>query len=120
MCGIGHGQYFQFAILTIDPKLQYIRTLLSNLPKDETAIFQDEVTIRLTSKIRSCWMKRGEQIVVEMPKKNIMRHLGGSLARRNGRLFLSEHGKQRNIELFIEHLRSVLSYTALLPNSRHL
>jgi len=59
---------------------------LTNLPADETAVFQDEVDVHLNPKIGPCWMKRGEQATVITPGNNEKRHLAGSLVWRTGTL----------------------------------
>lgn len=85
-------------------KLAAIHQLLTTLPADETAVFQDEVDIHLNPKIGSCWMKRGEQAEVVTPGNNQKRHLAGSLVWRTGTLVVSPAGTRRNAELFVAHL----------------
>src|SRR5262249_15278504 len=58
-------------------KLRALRTLLHNLPADETAVFLDEVEIHTNPKIGCMWMRRGEQAVVETPGTNTKRVLAG-------------------------------------------
>ena len=97
-----------------DQKIQAIRDLLTSLPEDETALFQDEVDVHLNPKIGSCWMQRGQQTEVRTPGNNEKRHVAGSLHWRTGTLLVSQPGKRRNSELFLEHLddlrRSLRSY----------
>jgi len=97
-----------------DQKIQVIRDLLSTLPENETALFQDEVDVNLNPKIGSCWMRRGQQAEVRTPGNNEKRHVAGSLHWRTGTLLVSQPGKRRNTELFLEHLdelrRSLRSY----------
>ena len=92
----------------VDPeharKLQSIRDLLTQLPEDETAVFQDEVDIHLNPKIGSCWMKRGQQTEVRTPGNNEKRHLAGSLVWRTGTLIVSPAGHRRDSDLFVAHL----------------
>ena len=45
-----------------DQKLRKIRRLLSTLPADEVAVFQDEVDVNLNPRIGSQWMLRGDQM----------------------------------------------------------
>ncbi len=92
-------------------KLAAIQALLTDLPPDETAVFQDEVDVHLNPEIGSCWMIRGEQAEVQTPGNNQKRHLAGSLHWRTGTLLLSPPGTQRNADLFLthlEHLRKTL------------
>jgi len=85
-------------------KMEHLSELLTELPVDETVVFQDEVDIHLNPKIGSCWMVRGEQAEVVTPGNNEKRHLAGSLHWRTGTLLVSEPGRQRNAELFVAHL----------------
>jgi transposase len=97
-----------------DETIQAIRDLLSTLPQNETALFQDEVDVNLNPKIGSCWMLRGQQAEVRTPGNNEKRHVAGSLHWRTGTLLVSQPGKRRNTELFLAHLddlrRSLRSY----------
>jgi transposase len=85
-------------------KLRAIRRMLSTLPDDETAVFQDEVDINTNPKIGSMWMRRGQQAEVVTPGTNVKRYLAGSLNWRTGKLLVSSPGTQRNAELFVRHL----------------
>lgn len=100
-----------------DQKIQALRDLLATLPENETALFQDEVDVNLNPKIGSCWMRRGQQTEVVTPGNNEKRHVAGSLHWRTGALLVSQPGKRRNTELFLEHLddlrRSLRSYTKI-------
>ena len=91
--------------------------MLATLPENETALFQDEVDVNLNPKIGSCWMRRGQQAEVVTPGNNEKRHVAGSLQWRTGTLLVSQPGKRRNTELFLEHLdelrRSLRSYTKI-------
>jgi len=87
-------------------KLQRIRRLLSTLPADEAAVFQDEVDVHLSPKIGACRMRRGRQAAVATPGNNAKRHLAGSLHRWTGRLLLSPPGRRRNAALFVAHLEN--------------
>ena len=100
-----------------DDKLHGIRELLSSLPENETALFQDEVDVNLNPKIGSCWMRRGTQAEVVTPGNNQKRHVAGSLHWRTGTLLVSQPRTRRNTELFLEHLddlrRSLRGYTKI-------
>lgn len=84
-------------------KLRKIRALLRDLPRQEIAVFQDEVDINTNPKIGSMWMRRGQQAHVETPGTNTKRYLAGSLNWRTGELILTE-GDRRNADLFLAHL----------------
>jgi len=85
-------------------KLRKIRDLLTSLPSDETAVFQDEVDVNLNPKIGSAWMKRGQQDTVETPGNNVKRYVFGSLHWRTGKLIVSSVSLRRNSAEFIRHL----------------
>jgi len=85
-------------------KLRGIRTLLRNLPANETAVFQDEVDVNTNPKIGAMWMPKGRQAEVPTPGTNVKRYLAGSLHWRTGQLLLSRPGKRRNADLFLAHL----------------
>jgi transposase len=85
-------------------KLAEIKQLLRRLPDDETAFFQDEVDVNTNPKIGAMWMYKGKQAEVPTPGDNTKRYLAGSLHVRTGELILSNPGKSRNTELFLDHL----------------
>ncbi len=89
-----------------EQKLRKLRDLLTNLPADEIAVFQDEVDINTNPKIGSMWMRRGEQAEVPTPGTNEKRYLAGSLNWRTGDLIMTEGwpGDGRNSVLFVRHL----------------
>ena len=91
----------------VDPqreaKIAAIRRLLTDLPPDEIAVFQDEVDINLNPKIGSMWMIRGQQAQVQTPGNNDKCYLAGSLNWWTGALIVSE-GPRRNTALFLRHL----------------
>jgi putative transposase len=87
-------------------KLRALRQLLTDLPANETAVFQDEVDVNLNPKIGSMWMRRGQQAEVETPGDNAKRYLAGSMNWRTGRLLVTEGGK-RDGALFVRHLEQL-------------
>ncbi|MBY0512841.1 MAG: IS630 family transposase [Gemmataceae bacterium] len=87
-------------------KLGKVRKLLRLLPRDQVAVFVDEVDITTNPKIGSMWMVRGEQAEVVSPGTNEKRYLAGSLDWRTGCLIPTE-GKARQgrtTALFLAHL----------------
>jgi transposase len=87
-------------------RLDALRKILSELPADETAVFQDEVDINTNPKIGSMWMIKGRQAKVETPGNNEKRYISGSIHWRTGQVFLTE-GKPkqgRDTKLFLAHL----------------
>jgi transposase len=87
-------------------KLAALRTLLHDLPADETAVFMDEVEVHTNPKVGSMWMRRGQQAAVETPGDNEKRVLAGSLHWRTGRLVETwgVEGEGRTAGLFCRHL----------------
>jgi putative transposase len=89
-----------------EAKLHALRQLLTALPPNEIAVFQDEVDINTHPKIGAMWMRRGCQAVIPTPGTNQKRYLAGSLNWRTGTLFVTAgFPKQgRTAALFIRHL----------------
>jgi transposase len=83
--------------------LAELRYLLSHLPADETAVWEDEVDINTNPKLGAMWMPKGHQEAVETPGTNEKRYLAGSLSWRTGALVYTL-GSQRDGELFVRHL----------------
>lgn len=86
--------------------LQRLRTLLLELPDDETVVFQDEVDLNLNPKIGCMWMRRGEQAEVVTPGDNEKCYLAGSLHWRTGKLLVTR-GEKRDGKLFVAHLHDL-------------
>lgn len=87
-------------------KLRALRRLLTDLPADETAVFEDEVDVNLNPKIGSMWMRRGQQAEVETPGDNEKRYLAGSMNWRTGSVLTTE-GTKRDGALFVRHLEDL-------------
>jgi putative transposase len=87
-------------------KVRALRHLLANLPRDEVAVFEDEVDVNLNPKIGSMWMRRGQQAEVETPGDNEKRYLAGSMNWRTGTLWVTE-GAKRDGALFVRHLEDL-------------
>jgi hypothetical protein len=87
-------------------KLRALRGLLSGLPADQTAVFQDEVDVNLNPKIGSMWMRRGQQAELETPGDNAKRYLAGSMNWRTGTVLTTE-GTKRDGKLFVRHLEDL-------------
>jgi putative transposase len=88
-------------------KMRRIRRLITQLPPDEVAVFQDEVQIDLNPKLGSAWMRRGQQAEVVTPGDNEQRHIAASLVVQTGRLLVSPAGRRRNTDLFLAHLEDL-------------
>ena len=87
-------------------RLAELRTLLENLPADETAVYQDEVEVNTNPEIGRMWMFKGRQATVPTPGKNKKRHLAGSMHWRTAQVFVTEARpkQRRDSSLFIDHL----------------
>jgi putative transposase len=89
-------------------RLDSIRTVLRELPDDETAVFTDEVDLNLNPKIGCMWMPKGQQAQVVTPGDNDKGYLAGSLHWRTG-LLIPTVGPKRDAALFVRHLKDLLS-----------
>jgi putative transposase len=87
-------------------KLAALRGLLTELPDDETVVWQDEVEVHTNSKVGRMWMLRGQQATVPTPGTNRKRHFSGSIHWRTGQVFVTEVAPKqgRNAALFHCHL----------------
>jgi len=93
-------------------RLAAIRKLIAELPRDEVAVYEDEVDIHLNPKIGLDWMNEGTQKTVMTPGKNEKAYLAGTLDARDGTL-LWVGGTVKNSGLFIDMLEKLEShYTA--------
>jgi len=82
-------------------RIGQIQELLSSLPADEVAVYEDEVDIHLNPKIGLDWMNRGQQKEVMTPGQNEKRYLAGAMDAQSGKLSIVE-GKRKSSVLFIE------------------
>lgn len=81
-------------------RLNQIRRLLVNLPRNQVAVYEDEVDIHLNPKIGLDWMVRGQQKEVATPGLNVKRYLAGALDVRTGQIVWVE-GERKTSALFI-------------------
>lgn len=90
-------------------RLRRIRKLIESLPKNEVAVYADEVDIHLNPKIGFDWMLRGQQKEVVTPGKNQKRYLAGALDVRTGRVpWVSAMHKRSGLFIdLLRHLRRV-------------
>lgn len=89
-------------------KVNRIKQVVGHLPKDETAVYADEVDIHLNPKIGPCWMPRGVQFEVETPGKNVKRYIFGGLNPKTGRVVWLR-AEQKSSAVFIEWLKQLRS-----------
>jgi transposase len=71
-------------------RLSQLRKLIEGLPKDEVALYEDEVDIHLNPKIGYDWMGYGQQKEVLTPGKNEKRYLAGAVNVKTGELIWVE------------------------------
>jgi len=81
-------------------RLNEIKRLEHQLPRNHVLLYVDEVDIHLNPKIGNDWMLKGQQKQVLTPGQNEKRYLAGALDHRSGRLHWLE-GTSKNSALFI-------------------
>ena len=91
--------------------MRRIRRLIESLPKNEAALYADEVDIHLNPKIGYDWMLIGQQKEVVTPGKNQKRFLAGALEVRTGRVqWVSATHKRSGLFIDLLHqLRKIYS-----------
>lgn len=87
--------------------LRMIGRLVANLPKDEVAVYEDEVDIHLNPKIGFDWMLSGQQKEVVTPGQNVKRYLAGAKDVRTGQIHWVA-GVHKRSGLFIDLLKRLL------------
>lgn len=80
--------------------LQQIEQLVTHLPADEVAVWEDEIDIHLNPKIGQDWMLRGQQKQVATPGRNEKRYLAGAQDVRTREL-ITVTGRRKNTALFV-------------------
>ena len=84
-------------------RLNWIRRLIAELPRDEVAVYEDEVDIHLNPKIGLDWMGHGQQKEVLTPGKNEKCYLAGALDVRTREVVWVE-GDHKDSWLFVRLL----------------
>jgi len=85
-------------------RLNKIARLLASLPRDEVAVYEDEVDVHLNPKIGLDWMGLGQQKDVMTPGQNEKRYLAGALDMRTRQLHWVE-GERKDTWLFMDLLK---------------
>lgn len=80
--------------------LQQIEHLVSHLPANEVAVYEDEVDIHLNPKIGVDWMLRGQQKQVLTPGKNEKRYVAGAQEVQTKEL-ITVAGRRKDTALFV-------------------
>jgi len=89
-----------------DKRIRALRRLLTSLPPEEVAVYQDEVDIHLNPKIGLDWMNRGQQKEVVTPGQNQKRYLAGAVNAQTGELTVVE-GTRKTSALFVALLKAL-------------
>jgi transposase len=89
-----------------EARLQRLRTLLAELPADETVVWEDEADINTNPEIGRMWMRRGQQAKIPTPGTNDKRYVAGSIHWRTG-MVLATEGPKRDEKLFLAHLEDL-------------
>lgn len=87
--------------------LRRIERLVQRLPRNEVAVYTDEVDIHLNPKIGFDWMLPGQQKEVVTPGQNVKRYLAGAKDVRTG-LIHWVAGVRKRSSLFIDLLKRLL------------
>ncbi len=85
-------------------RIRKIRQLIEQLPKNEVAVYADEVDIHLNPKIGADWMLCGQQKTVVTPGQNVKRYVAGALDARTRlvRWVAATHKRRRVVHRSIE------------------
>lgn len=80
-------------------RINALRRLLATLPRQEVAVYEDEVDVHLNPKIGLDWMGHGQQKEAMTPGQNEKRYLAGAMDVRTGEIHWVE-ASQKNSYLF--------------------
>jgi transposase len=86
-------------------RINQLHRLIASLPRDEVAVYEDEVDIHLNPKIGLDWMGHGQQKEAWTPGKNEKRYLAGAKDVRTGQIHWVE-AEKKNSWLFLSCCRS--------------
>jgi transposase len=87
-------------------RLNKIAQLVASLPRNEVAVYEDEVDIHLNPKIGLDWMGLGQQKEAVTPGKNQKRYLAGALDVRTGEIHWVE-AQKKDAWLFLDLLKKL-------------
>ena len=87
-------------------RLNELARLVASLPRNEIAVYEDEVDVHLNPKIGLDWMGLGQQKEVMTPGKNEKRYLAGALDVRTGEVHWVEATK-KDAWLFLDLLKKL-------------
>lgn len=81
-------------------KMKAIKKALDDCDPDNPVFYVDEVDIDLNPRIGNCWSKKGEQVAVPTPGKNVKRYLCGALHAQTQKVLWVEWEK-KNTDIFL-------------------
>jgi transposase len=87
-------------------RLNKIHQFIAALPRDEVAVYEDEVDVHLNPKIGLDWMGLGQQKEAVTPGKNEKRYLAGALDIRTGEIHWVE-AEKKDSWLFLDLLKKL-------------
>lgn len=87
-------------------RLNALHGLIATLPRDEVAVYEDEVDIHLNPKIGLDWTGRGQQKEAWTPGKNEKRYLAGAMDVHTGVIHWVEAAK-KDSWLFLDMLKKL-------------
>lgn len=93
-------------------RIRQLRALIEHLPKNEVAVYADEVDIHLNPKIGFDWMLAGQQKFVVTPGQNVKRYLAGALDVRTQqvRWVAATHKRSGLFIALLDHLSRTYRY----------
>lgn len=97
-------------------RLNRIAALIATLPRDEVAVYEDEVDVHLNPKIGLDWMGFGQQKEVMTPGKNQKRYLAGALDVRTSEIHWVE-AEKKDAWLFLDLLKRL---TVVYPTAKQI
>ncbi len=97
-------------------RVNELARLVASLPRDEVAVYEDEVDVHLNPKIGLDWMGLGQQKEVVTPGQNEKRYLAGALDTRTGEVHWVEAAK-KDAWLFLDLLKKL---TVVYPKARRI
>ena len=84
--------------------LEKIAARVASASAQDEVFYQDEADLHLNPKIGATYLKRGQQMVVLTPGKNVKRYIFGALNARTGRI-VSGVVEHKNAAMFVDFLK---------------
>jgi transposase len=81
-------------------KMKAINKALQDCSSDNPVFYVDEVDVDLNPRIGNCWSKKGKQVTVPTPGKNVKRYLCGALHAQTKKVLWVEWEK-KNTDIFL-------------------